>query len=246
MRHSYIHHCVSADTFRRPFRSILLAVVLLFPFGMTGAAFGQAAGQDLASANLSDPDRQREMLDWLDKYITDSDLMPADGVAQIRAAVAQMTPSQLERWLLQTKQLREYVESPQWQDTKKWLRGYLKVQAVYSDKEVQEFREKLFSADAEQMLAMMQKIQAKHESMVWMRQASDKSRQMDVQSRNASVARQDSANNAARTAASRAIPLFGDSGGMAKGSKPNSGYSVPGPLVDSRTVAQMAVWRGMW
>ena len=83
-----------------------------------------------------------------------------------------MSPSQLERWSVQTRQLREYVESPQWQTTKKWLHSFLKVQAIYSDKELQEFRQKLFDADADQLLVMLQQIQAKHESMVWMQQAS--------------------------------------------------------------------------
>ena len=196
---------------------------------------------------MSDADRQRETLDWLDKYMTDSELMTPGAIGKIRSAVERMTPSQLERWLLQTKQLREFVESPPWQDTKKWLRGYLKVQAVYSDKELQEYRQKLFDADPDQLLAMLQQIRAKHESMVWMHQSSQATRQMDLQARDRSVARQDAANSAARTAASREMPLFG-SAGNAGGTnrKPDSGYRVPGPLIDSRAVAQWTVWRGVW
>jgi hypothetical protein len=227
-------------------RTILLATVWTLALGATCSAYGQAASQDPAGANLSDPDRQRETLDWLDKYLTDTDLMHPDEVAKIRTAIAQMSPSQLDRWLVQTKQLREYVESPAWQETKKWLRGFLKVQAMYSDQELQEFREKLFNADAEQMLAILQRIQAKHESMVWMHQASNKSREMGVQSRNATVARQDATNNAARTAATRDVPLFGNAGGSSGGGKPDSGYRIPGPLVNSRMMAQWTAWSGAW
>ena len=178
----------------------------MLSLGAICAACGQATGQDLADTNLSDAKHQQETLDWLDKYLTDSDLMLPGAAAKIRAAVAQMSPSQAERWSVQTKQLREYVESPQWQTTKRWLHSFLKVQAIYSEKELQEFRQKLFDADADQLLAMLQQIQAKHESMVWMHQASGKTRQMDVQARNTAVARQDAANSAARTTARARCP----------------------------------------
>ncbi len=244
MRNTSLRHRASARIYCQLSASILLAITLaLSPVGST---CGQAPTPNLADANLSDPDRQRETLDWLDTYMTGSDLMSRDDVAKIRAAVVQMSPSQLERWLKQTRDLRAYVESPQWQDTKKWLNGFLRVQAIYSDKEIQEFRQQLFDADPEQMLAMLQRIQAKHESMVWMHQAAGKSREIDVQARNAMVARQDSANNAARTSANRNIPLFGNAGGSSRGGKPDSGYRIPGPLIDSRTMAQWTVFQGVW
>jgi hypothetical protein len=159
-----------------------------------------------------------------------------------------MTPSQLDRWLAQTRQLREYVSSPQWQETRAWLRGFLKVQAIYSDQEIQEFRQKLFDADPDELLAMLQKIQAKHESMVWMHQASQQSRQMAVDARASQVARQDAVNNAARQAAAsaRQAPLFGSTGGASGGRPRDSGYRVPAPLINSRTVAQWTAFMGVW
>jgi hypothetical protein len=244
MRNASLRHRASAKTICLLSAPILLATTLAW--SPVGSAYGQAPTQDLADANLSDPDRQRETLDWLDTYMTGSDLMSRDDVAKIRAAVVQMSPSQLERWLKQTRDLRAYVESPQWQDTKKWLNGFLKVQAIYSDKEIQEFRQQLFDADPEQMLAMLQRIQAKHESMVWMHQAAGKSRETDLQARNAMVARQDAANNAARTAAATQSALFGNVGNFARSSKPDSGYSIPGALINSRTMAQWTVFQGMW
>jgi hypothetical protein len=218
---------------------------LVLSLGTSCDAYGQAAGQDATDANLSAAERQPETLDWLDKYLADSDLMLPGTVAKIRATVEQMSPSQLERWSVQTRQLREYVESPQWQTTKKWLHSFLKVQAIYSDKELQEFRQKLFDADANQLLAMLQQIQAKHESMVWMQQASQQSRQMGMQARNTTVARQDAANKAQARAPSP-VPLFGNAGGAGTVRKRDSGYRVPGPLVDSRSVAAWEVWRAAW
>jgi hypothetical protein len=243
MIHLFIRHRIG-NCDRRS-RSMCLLSTWLLSLCVTYAAYGQATGQDPADANVSSAQLRQQTLDWFDKYLADSDLSQPGTADKIRAAVEQMSPSQLERWLEQTQQLREYVESPQWQNTKKWLHSFLKVQAIYSDKELQEFRQKLFNADADQMLAMLQQIQAKHESIEWMHASSEKSRQMDLQARNASVARQDAANKA-RPSSAGAVPLFGNAGGAGKARKPDSGYRVPGPLVDSRTVAAWEVWRNAW
>jgi hypothetical protein len=211
-------------------------------------AWGQQSTVDLADEKVSDNERLRETLDWLDKYMVDSDLASPGSIEKVRATVAQLTPSQLEQWLIQTRRLRQYIESPEWQETRKWLRGYLKVQAVYSKEEIQAFRQRLFNADPDELLAMLQQIQAKHESMVWMHQASTQARSMDLKARNQRVARQDSINaNAAQVAAQRSAPLFGNAmnaGGA--GRKQDSGYRVPGPLIDSRSVASWAAFAGAW
>jgi hypothetical protein len=245
MENLFIQHGIGTGKCDRRSRSILLMSTGVLALCVTCAAYGQASGQDLADANLSVAERQQQTLDWLNKYLADSDLAQPGTIDQIRAAIEKMSPSQLERWLAQTKQLREYVESPQWQSTKKWLHSFLKVQAIYSDKELQEFRQKLFNADADEMLALLQQIQARHESMVSMHELAAKTRQMDLQARNASVARQDAANKA-RPSTGGAVPLFGNAGGAGTGRKPDSGYRVPGPLIDSRTVAAWEVWRNAW
>ncbi len=228
--------------------SLLLSLLLVGEPGTITTVSGQQPTVDLADEKVSDSERLSETLDWLDKYMADSDLAPPGSFEKVRAVVAQLTPSQLEQWLIQTRRLRQYIESPEWQETKQWLRGYLKVQAVYSEQEIQSFRKRLFDADPNELLAMLQQIQAKHESMVWMHQASTQSRSMSVQARNAQVARQDSVNAAAtQAAAARSAPLFGNA--MNAGSaarKPDSGYRVPGPLIDSMSVARWATFAGAW
>ncbi|NLX57090.1 MAG: hypothetical protein GXY58_18430 [Planctomycetaceae bacterium] len=221
---------------------LLLASLLTLPLSAPGTAAGQPSGQEAAGAT----ERQREVMAWFDKYLTDTDLMLPGTADKLRSAVAQMSPSQLDRWLTQTNQLRVYVESLEWQATKKWLHGFLKVQAIYSEKELQEFRQKLFEADADQLLTMLQQIQAKHESIVWMHQAAGKMRQADLQGRNTAVARRADAGSAARTAARRDVPLFGNASQGRSVRKPDSGYRVPRPLINSRTVAAWEVWRNAW
>ena len=124
---------------------------------------------------------------------------------KIRAGVAQMSPSQLEQWLAQTKDLRAYVESEKWQDTKTWLRGYLRVQAVYSDAEIQRLRNDLINADAAQMLALLKAHSSQTRLIsVDAGRGLEKSRQIAVLHRDATVAAQELAQataGAARTGA---------------------------------------------
>ena len=45
---------------------------------------------------------------------------------------------------------------------------FLRVQAIYSDAEIEQLRDEVYAADADQMLAILKRIQAKHEALVWM------------------------------------------------------------------------------
>ncbi len=203
--------------------------------------YGQPPAKALTDESLSDSERREETLKWLDKFLADSVLMTPDDVAKIRDAVAGMTPSQLERWLIQTKKLRDYVESPVWQETKRWLREFLRVQAIYSDEEIEKLREEIFKADANQMLAILERIQTKHESMTSMYKASQQMRKIDLAGRDKSMAQQAATNRAAEAASSRSSALFGNASSAGGGRMPSQkgGYQIPGPLIGSRGVG----WR---
>ena len=177
---------------------ILLLLISLFAVCQVSVAHAQIDAKDLSDPSLTAEERKQATLLWLDKYLTDSELMRKEDMAKIREAVAKMTPTQLDGWLKQTKSLSEYVESPQWQETKRWLKGFLRVQAIYSDKEIQQLRTEILNADADQMLAIMKRIQAKHESMTWMHQASQQTRAVEVTNRNANVAQQAAAASRSR------------------------------------------------
>jgi alanyl-tRNA synthetase len=202
---------------------------------------------DLSERNMSDADRRDATLLWLDSFLTDSDLLRSEDIAKIREAVRQMSPTQLQQWLEQTRQLREYVEGERWQETRRWLREFMRVQAIYSDQELQALRNEIVQADAQQMLAILKRIQARHDTLVWMHQASDRKRQVEVQERDARMAQQATLAEAARArsataAAAAAVP--GTAGGGA--ARPSTGFQSPGPLVTSREMARAAVWSELW
>lgn len=220
---------------------LVLGVAVVAAMILTTAAWGQDLIDD---ANLPIQERRDLTLRWLDQYLTESDLLRKEDMDRIKAGVEQLTPSQLELWLGQTKDLREFVESPKWQDTKVWLREFMRVQKMYSDAEIARLRAELVNADAPQMLAILKRIQAKHDSMVWMHQASDKSRQLSMRTREENIAAQEAAAAALRNPAAPAAsqPAVAQSGGT----RTRSGYQVPSSLIMSRQVARAEVWAQAW
>ena len=219
---------------------LVLCVAVVAAIAATPAAGGQGVG---AGPNLSIQERRDLTLRWLDQYLTESDLLRKEDMNRIKVAVEQLTPSQLELWLGQTKDLRDFVESPKWQDTKVWLREFMRVQKMYSDAEIAKLRTELINADAAQMLAILKRIQSKHDSMVWMHQASDKSRQLSMRTREENIAAQEAAAAAARaTTPVPSQPTVAQSGGT----RNRSGYQAPSGLITSRQVARVEVWAQAW
>lgn len=221
-------------------------VVLPLVIGMGLSLATGVRGQLADDPSLTIQQRRDITLQWLDRYLTESELLRKTDMDKIRAAVERMSPSQVEQWLAQTKDLRAYVESDKWQATKTWLRGFLRVQAMYSDAEIQKLRNDIINADAQQMLAILKRIQAKHDSLVWMHEAAEKSRQISVLQRDESVAAQEVAIDAARARAS-AVPVPSTAqAGKPQGNRNRSGYQTPGALINSRDMSRAAVWAEVW
>lgn len=220
---------------------LVMSVAAVAVISLTTAAWGQDLLDD---ANLPIQERRDLTLRWLDQYLTESDLLRKEDMDRIKAAVEQLTPSQLELWLGQTKDLREFVESPKWQDTKVWLREFMRVQKMYSDAEIARLRAELVNADAPKMLAILKRIQAKHDSMIWMHQASDKSRQLSMRTREENIAAQEAEAAATRAVAAPAASQAAVA--QSGGTRTRSGYQVPGALIMSRQVAKAEVWAQAW
>ncbi len=196
-------------------------------------AWGQIGSRDITESGLTIQEQREATLLWLDTFLTESQLLRQDDVQKIRAAVANMSASQLEQWLAQTAQLREYVEGEQWQNTKQWLREFLRVQAIYSDAELQQVRDELVRADADQMLAILKRIQAKHDSLTWMHEAAVRNRRIEVAERDAYAAQQAAAAQAAR-AQRRSGTWAVVRSGLAGRISPEAVPRLPGPSPANR------------
>jgi hypothetical protein len=206
-----------------------------------------AHAQTPRNSQPSQQDLRREALDWLDQYLTNQVLLKREDMTKIRQTVSQMSPSQLEDWLTKTQELRAYLESDAWQDTNNWLREFLRVQAIYSDEEIEELKEKIAAADPAELLEILEDIQRKHSSLRSMHRASDQNRSASLKARDATIKQQQAAAKAARKSSGGSRPLFGNSqGGAANKYTASKGYRPPRPLITSRQVARGVVARQVY
>jgi hypothetical protein len=115
------------------------------------------------SDDVSAEESRDEVLAWLEQYLTQQVLFNKEDLDAVRAKVAQMTPSQLQKWLDTTKQIRATLASDEWQQTRAWLKEYA-VEMYYSDKEIQKFRDDAGKMSPDQLQQLLERIQRKHES----------------------------------------------------------------------------------
>ena len=96
------------------------------------------------------------------------------------------------------------------------------------------------------LLVILKRIQAKHDSLVWMHQATERSRQLALaQWGNENAAAEEAAR--ANQRAVVAAPAPPQPGKAQKGGKANiTGYVVPGGLITIGELAGVSVWRDAW
>jgi len=86
-----------------------------------------------------------EALKWLDRFAVDQALFDSADVQSLRDRVAAMSPAEAAAWWQDFSLRREMLDDPSWTETNAWLRQYLRVQAVYSDQQIREFRAQAFA-----------------------------------------------------------------------------------------------------
>jgi hypothetical protein len=90
-----------------------------------------------------------QALQWIDAYRQVQVLFHEKDIERLRSEVAQGTDAQAAEWLEKTKEIRAALDSPEWAKTRAWLKEFLRVQAIYSDEQIAEFREKVKEAAKE-------------------------------------------------------------------------------------------------
>lgn len=69
-----------------------------------------------------------------------------------------MSLTKLNIWLDEAQVLQDVLDGPEWQETRKWLQGFLKVQAIYSDEEITEFRANAAQSSLEELISILEEI----------------------------------------------------------------------------------------
>ena len=97
-------------------------------------------------AATSRADDKQKALAWLDDYSEVQVLFHDKDIKRVREKLEAATSAQATEWLEQTAEIRNALDNSEWKSTRNWLKEFLKVQAIYSDKQIEEFRQKVLEA----------------------------------------------------------------------------------------------------
>jgi hypothetical protein len=190
---------------------------------------------------------KKKVLAWIDDYRKVQVLFHDEDVARLRKDLAEDTPAEALQWWTKTASVRAALDSPEWQKTREWLREFLRVQAIYSDEQIEEFRAELKQAaennkpgDFQDMLA---DIERRRSRLIGGSADSKALREHQLSVIEAFRKEQAAERVAAAKAAASATPVNPVQAAPLAPRKPR----VPtAPLVNSLDVARWSVMRNFW
>jgi len=215
----------------------------------TASAEEQQGDQTEAPSHAKDhwQEEKRKILDWLDRYQAVQVIFREDHIEKLRANVARMPKDELHRWLAQTAEVRAVLDSDAWQETREWYREFLRVQAIYSDEDIERSREKAAKASPKELCEILSGIKRRREALRWMHAASQSQRHANVAMWETYGQHAVAHLHAARKAGYHTGRWgFGHGKTTAERSCRDSRYHVPPPLITSRDVARGAVWSSVF
>lgn len=214
----------------RPFVFFVVALTIL------------VSGLRTATAEAAD-DPKAEALKWIDSYRKVQVMFHDKDIERVRKKLEEATPEKAAEWLKETEELRTALDSKEWKETRDWLKEFLKVQAIYSDKQIEAFRDKAAKTATEaprKMTELLAELEAKRREMVGSAKSSAQLREQQVQINEAYRQQQVAERDAIRR--EKAEEFAAADPGPGPQVKRRS-YQSPPPLVDSLDVARWSVMR---
>ena len=223
---------------------------LVFMVGSTGLAQEKAAAQTADDVKSQADVDKDTVLKWLDAYRKKQVLFHDEDIARLRKDLADDTADEARRWWARTAEIRAALDSTEWELTREWLREFLRVQAIYSDQEIDEFRNEATTTVQEGTPKEFKEILADIERRrTRLRQGSANARELrESQLEVVQAFRKEEAS--ARLAADRsraaAAASFNTNTAGQQNVRPRAPrYSRP-PIVTSLDAARWSVMRGFW
>ncbi len=206
---------------------------------MTATVLGGVA---LSTARAAD-DSKKEALAWIDSYRKVQVMFHDKDIERVRKKLEESTPEKAAEWLKDTKEMRKALDSPEWKETRVWFKEFLKVQAIYTDEQIEEFRKKVAETakkSPKKIKVLLSEIEARRKATIGGASTSAALRKQQVTINDAyrqqQVAQRDKIRKEKAEAMADADP---GPGPQVKGRD----YRRPPSLIDSMDVARWSVMR---
>jgi hypothetical protein len=114
-------------------------------------------------------DYRQQALKWIDTFSTQQVLFHRDDMARVRKEIEAANDAEAKQWWEETAEVRAALDGPKWKETQRWLKEFLKVQAIYSDEQIAQFRDEASSAvktSPAEFLALLDSIEAERQRLI--------------------------------------------------------------------------------
>lgn len=208
-----------------------------------------AAEEAAPSAMLEErADQHRnELLRWLDEELYYHVLFKPADVDELRTRIDEMSPTALDEYYRQTARLRELMQTQEWQIVNRFYSYFRSLDDVFTPEQRQELARGPARLMPQDLMRLMNVLVDRYLKSQNAMAASQLQRQSSMATRANFLADQDRMRTyALQSAANRANRNY--FAGYTPGSRVirRDQYQVPGPLITSREMARLVVFRNLW
>ena len=198
---------------------------------------------------VSSADEKEMALAWLKQFRAVQVLFNDKDLARVEEKLLSSNTEQAQQWWERTAEVRAALDSERWQTTREALREFLRVQAIYSDEQLEEFRQELTTnvkESPQKFISMLLDIEARHQNLKRQHRQSEQLRKQTLAVNEHFVQQQFDARQAAARQAAQQAQAARRSGSSGSPPPRRRGYTPPPPLVNSLDVARYGVMRSIF
>lgn len=139
-------------------------------------------GDELDQLMEVDSQVRVEALGWVEKYANRQALFAPADLQELKQRLQTLPPAAVNRWLDQSRDLRERLASEEWMSTDRWLGQFLAAQSVYTPADLAKFQHRLARLPSYQLPLVLDHFQLVREERQRQRSSMAQHRQLSLES----------------------------------------------------------------
>lgn len=236
----------------------ILTLGLILGIGVSPRALSQDAAHTLPTADGISSEAtyeeraeqlRRELLRWLDEELYYHVLFKPADVDELRSRINEMSPTAIEQYFDQTARLRELMQTEEWQIVNRFFGYYRSLDEQFTPAEREQLARGPARLTPQTLMRLMNVLVDHYLKSQTATAASQLQRQFSMATRANFLADQDRMRTyALQSAANRSNRNYFSAAGSTPGDRVirRDQYRVPGPLITSREMARLVVFRNLW
>jgi hypothetical protein len=228
-----------------------LTAGLALGLGLWQPAAQRAIAQEEAAAAVPADERadqqRNQLLRWVDEELYYHVLFQPADVDQLRTRIDEMSPTALDEYYRQTARLRELMQTQEWQIVNRFFGYFRSLDHVFTPEQREQLARGPARLTPQDLMHLMNVLVDRYLDSQNATAASQLQRQSSMATRANFLADQERMRNyALQSAANRANRNYFASARPGSQTIRRDQYRVPRPLITSREMASLVVYRNLW